>query len=545
LLVDRLEVGMASTKRVKVDTAKCPVDREKWKTAGWYKLNEFSIDGNTYIVGSFGYWKGSDNNAQKVEWKKEWTDKLTPEQRQAMADANKANIKKAEEERKREIEHCANQAQTNWIKLKTTGESGYLAKKQVGAFSIKYHPKKDMIVVPVQDSKGKLFALQLIRHGLKEGSKIPAKQFWPRGAEIKGHFHVIGTLAGAKTIFIAEGYATGASIHMATGIPVVVAFNANNLTPVTKAIAAAHKYAQIVICADDDYLTDVNPGVTQAQNAALSVGGAWVKPDFVVAGTDIRNGEKLTDFNDLHTHPQGGLHLVTAQLAQYIGQAQPQPKTATVAGADKQGEGERKPAVSVMSVDEIVERFTYIDDDSGEYCFDNWERRIVRIKKAQSLLPNDVRWDRVKGHLNWQKNAVYKDQIGFDPTGKDENIKRNRWRGWPSIPANHECPVDHCEKLLGLLFELCSVALNKPMSGEKDVYKWVLQWLAYPIQHPGEKLDTALIFHGPQGTGKNLFFNAYGSIYDGESENRKHFSLITQDTMEDQREFIQLSAIAL
>ena len=46
-----------------------------------------------------------------------------------------------------------------------------------------------------------------------------------------------------------------------------------------------------------------------------------------------------------------------------------------------------------------------------------------------------------------------------------------------------------------------------------DLYTWVLRWLAYPIQHPGAKMRTALIFHGLQGTGKNLFFETIMAIY--------------------------------
>lgn len=509
LMVDHLEVGIASTKRVKVDTAKCPVDREKWKTAGWYKLNDFTIDGTTYIVGSFGYWKGSENNAQKVEWKKEWVDNLMPEQKKAMADAHRASIKKAEEERKREIEYCANQAQTSWLKLKTEGESGYLTKKQVGAFGIKYHPKKDMIVVPVQDIKGRLFALQLIRHGLKEGSKLPSKQFWPRGAEIKGHFHVIGKLAGAKTIFIAEGYATGASIHQATGAPVVVAFNANNLTPVIKEIAKAHKYAKIVVCADDDYLTDGNPGVTQAQNAALSVGGEWVKPDFLVAGIDIRNGEKLTDFNDLHLHPQGGLPLVIAQLAQYLTEATQKPASATVAGESNKGSGAGAYR-SVITVDEAVERFIPLIDGTGKYLFDTETNKICLKDQMMALMAAGFRWDDVKRHHKWQSRGAYGfDQVGFDPAGEDCACKLNTWTGWPTTPANIKEPEKQCANLLGLLYHLCSGEKNRT----QDLFNWILNWVAYPIQNPGAKMQSAVVVHGPQGTGKSRFFEVVGQIY--------------------------------
>jgi putative DNA primase/helicase len=37
--------------------------------------------------------------------------------------------------------------------------------------------------------------------------------------------------------------------------------------------------------------------------------------------------------------------------------------------------------------------------------------------------------------------------------------------------------------------------------------------MAYPLQHPGAKMQSAVVVHGPQGTGKNLFFEAYAKIY--------------------------------
>jgi putative DNA primase/helicase len=45
------------------------------------------------------------------------------------------------------------------------------------------------------------------------------------------------------------------------------------------------------------------------------------------------------------------------------------------------------------------------------------------------------------------------------------------------------------------------------------LFRWVLRWVAYPIQHPGAKMRTTLVLHGPQGTGKNLFFEALMAIY--------------------------------
>jgi putative DNA primase/helicase len=75
--------------------------------------------------------------------------------------------------------------------------------------------------------------------------------------------------------------------------------------------AALHKHfkrARLLVCADDDYLTEGNPGVTAAQNAALAVNGETVAPLF----TYDRAGKKITDFNDLHMLE--GLHVVRGQI---------------------------------------------------------------------------------------------------------------------------------------------------------------------------------------------------------------------------------------
>jgi len=63
--------------------------------------------------------------------------------------------------------------------------------------------------------------------------------------------------------------------------------------------------------------------------------------------------------------------------------------------------------------------------------------------------------------------------------------------------------------------------------GDSEIYQWVLKWLAYPIQHPGAKMKSTLVIHGPQGTGKNLFFESIMAIYG------KYGGVIDQDAVED------------
>ncbi|WP_081801502.1 PriCT-2 domain-containing protein [Herminiimonas sp. CN] len=88
----------------------------------------------------------------------------------------------------------------------------------------------------------------------------------------------------------------------------------------------------------------------------------------------------------------------------------------------------------------------------------------------------------------------------FDPTQKmslDTHV--NMFQGLPIKPVRDDAKAG---LVLELLHSLCSGESN----GD-DVLHWVVQWLAYPLQNPGAKMQTGLLFFGErQGTGKSLFF---------------------------------------
>jgi len=75
---------------------------------------------------------------------------------------------------------------------------------------------------------------------------------------------------------------------------VIVAFNVGNLKPVAEAFHSKYPATCIVICADDDYQTEGNPGLTLATEASRSVNGFLAIPIFPVT-----RGGKDTDFNDM------------------------------------------------------------------------------------------------------------------------------------------------------------------------------------------------------------------------------------------------------
>jgi hypothetical protein len=80
--------------------------------------------------------------------------------------------------------------------------------KRKGANSYGLKLLKDSLMIPVRDMAGTLHGIQFIS---PDGSKK-----FKTGTNKTGHFHTIGK-AKDNTIVIAEGYATAASIHQATG----------------------------------------------------------------------------------------------------------------------------------------------------------------------------------------------------------------------------------------------------------------------------------------------------------------------------------------
>jgi len=143
----------------------------------------------------------------------------------------------------------------------------------------------DRLVLPLRDAGGTVHTVQFID---ADGGKK-----YLTGGKVQGCYFDIGEPDGV--LCVVEGFATGASIHEATGYAVAVAFDAGNLAAVAKALRKKHPDLRLIVCADDDHLTVGNPGIRKATEAALSVNALLAVPDF---GADRHNG--ATDFNDLH-----------------------------------------------------------------------------------------------------------------------------------------------------------------------------------------------------------------------------------------------------
>lgn len=520
LVVDSLETGRL---------VRCYVNdpgtgrRAKREKAGWYSLHEVVAgNGDRLLVGSYGVWTGADNNAQKIEVRKT---EFSAEQREAIRLRMAEDRKRAERALAERNERAARAAQAAWKKCLPTGESRYLAAKGVPGLAVRYSPS-GALVIPMLDASGVIHGLQIVRSkGQAKDSGAPEKEFWPAGVAKKGHFHLIGY--PTSVLLIAEGYATAASLHVATGLPVAVAFDAGNLLPVAEALRKRYRLVKMLFCADDDatqkcrhcrqrvWLQDGptcshcgkphdarNAGIEAASNAALVVDGAWVAPRFEDPAAHraawLEKGTKNNDFNDLQAC-EGG-HVVRLQMEARLLALGWRPADRRAPGAAPQGGGERPALRPIDSLDELLERYTLVYASNGT-VFDHQERCLLKIDDMRNACVSR------ELHRAWadhpERDIQRTDAVGFDPAMSDTRIACNLWQGWPRTPAQGSC-----NRLLDLLWHMCSSDPN-PL----PLYEWVMRWLAYPLQHAGAKMKTCLVVHGPQGTGKNLFFEVVMRIY--------------------------------
>lgn len=538
LLVDSLDTGRLR---------RCRVEGEGRERKGWYMLHELRLDdGTEVIVGSFGVWRGAENNTTKVKLNLDGKKKPNREQMEALRKRLAEDRRRADAARKAEAERAAQEATAVWKKCKPTGESEYLQRKGVGAYGVRFSPTGAM-VVPLLDVHNNIHGLQVVRGKNRTSGKME-KEYWPLGLEKKGKFHLIGMPQDGGMLLVAEGYATAASLHACTGLPVAVAFDANNLAPVADALRKRYKGLRILVCADDDntqkchaentfatqeqgrrveckhriWLPDgnlcphcgkehkaANAGVSMASTAAMQVGGAWIAPKFAdpaaVRQGWLEHGKKLNDFNDLHLAE--GLHVVRAQVEARLLELGWKSRHAaarlalSAGGAGVDATSEKGPLRPIDSLDELLERFALVYGQGGA-VFDHTEHRLVTLTDMGHLcLSGDI-------FSTWREHPerliVRPEEVGFDPACKDASISCNLWDGWPVKPKAGDCTY-----LLDLLWHMCSEEGGKT----EELYQWIIKWLAYPLQHPGAKMKTTIVVHGPQGTGKNMFFEAYMQIF--------------------------------
>ena len=494
----------------------------------------------------------------------------------------------------------------------TTGAGGidtsadvhpYLAVKRVKPFGLKR--LRQPLVVPFRNASGALTTLQFIQ---PDGAKVLMTD-----GEISGSYCALGPHPG-QVMIACEGWATGATLLEAAGLPVAVAYSAGNLPVVCAVLRAKFPDILLIVAGDNDHATDGNPGMRSAQVCASQSGGRVLIPDFIAgeiisekwSEEDVREIIP-TDWNDYYR--LHGLEAVRdAVLACVAGDVvgdlpdglcrdlpfldldakpgeveEPKPETAhpktkaefeaAVDGSDDfeflteylllclARSGLPKPALDAVLakiakksgvtkaslVDELRTKFSngrgngpvQDSDDSiihelnqehavlslgGRVVIMNREFEPVLKRKIytfsgrrdfQLRYLNRKVWNSREGEetdwaeywLNHPDRAEYKGLV-FSP-GDAVDGYLNLWQGWAIQPVAGDC-ARFLEFVEGVI-----------CNGDGELYDYLMNWAAHLFQRPQELPETAIVFRGEQGTGKNTFFDTLGLIV-----GREHYLML-------------------
>lgn len=253
------------------------VDRRGDK-AGWYA---FYPDG--VAAGAFGNWKEGVTH----KWSSKNSDMSTEERaafkrRMAKAEKKRTTLKEKSQER------AQKRAQIIWQRAKEALEDHpYVIGKGIKPHRLRQY--KRMLIASLMTLEGEIQSLQFI-------NDKGVKRFLKDG-EVKGN---LSWIKGDNTLCLCEGFATGASIHEATGHTVLISFNAMNLLPVAEKVRAKHPHRPLVICGDNDQWTTKSDGTpwNPGREKALSIGWKFNLQVAIPSFPDVEN--RPTDFNDLH-----------------------------------------------------------------------------------------------------------------------------------------------------------------------------------------------------------------------------------------------------
>lgn len=421
------------------------------------------------------------------------------------------------------------------------------------------HVARGCLVVPLADIHGKLWSLQFIWSG---GSKT----FFYNGRK-SACFHLIGDYSGAGVLAFAEGYATAASVHEATGWPVVVCIDAGNLAPVIAAWREKYQHGDFLVVADDDVKTEGNPGLTAATTAAEKHCCRLFVPKFIDP-----EGGKLKDANDLHV--QAGIDVLREQLlaAPDAVVQSPAPSVELGAPSDVASAPTDSPQplsmVGRLSLEQVLERFALIFGDTkvwdlhekrmlkknafdalvGKEIAGRWrdhaDRRTVMESDVRALMaaaqaarnsggegggigealqryvylyPTDTAWDAQERDFVQLKNLKYAIADCYEDWIKHPHRRMLNQSAVVFDPTQRADPELTINMFRGLRMvpagerkhcERIRQLVLHLCNWDDEHAHWMTCWLALPLQRMGTKMASALMVHSDvQGSGKSLLFD--------------------------------------
>lgn len=526
---------------------------------GWYVL------GDSPPSGAFGSWKGGE----RAIWSPsgiadlDLTARLV--RRRQFDEARRAR----EAVQNDQWERTAELAQKIWDQAVPATEHPYLSRKgiqphglRVGTFVRQLRPGPDghprrkeytgVLLIPLRDALRKIWNLQGV---------FPEPVQWsPDGDYRDKAFLFGGRKAGlwfpvgkpnsetAPTVVLAEGFATAASVHEATELPVLVCFDAGNLQPVGREFRRVMPEGRAVFAADNDQNAAAergcNTGVEKARAAAQAIGGIFVVPQF----RDLSS--KPTDFNDLLQLE--GVEAVRAQFATAIATtatggleaALPAPATAPLP-TDKPIQQPFRPQLGEdsLSEDAMADAFAARGAKALRYCHSSghwrrWDGAIWRqdqvgsVKEEIRLLIRQLS----AGEENPRRFRTNKFVGGVEALAqRDPRLGRSadHWdsdrmllgvpgsvidlRTGQVAPANPEYGITRSTSVAPAATPACPrwlAFLEEVTGGDSDTITFLRRYLGSCLT--GQTRDHTLVFfYGDGGNGKSVLVDTIAEILGG------------------------------
>jgi len=248
--------------------------------SGWYVYNQLDAD----FVCLYGNWR----TALEQKFTSYNTNEMTVAQkRDLQVKVEEAQLRR-EEAKKTKQDEVALYVKDKFAKAGEVEEHKYLTDKRVENHGLRLTSTNNLMIplhtiIKSSDTGLLVSRIRSLQYIFPDGSKKFAS-----GGEVRGNIFLIGVehhlLPTLETLVICEGYATGASIYEATGLPCAVVFSANFCLTATTRLRAITN-SKFLLALDND---TSGVGEKCANEVASAVSNCMVRLPSVIG-----------DFNDL------------------------------------------------------------------------------------------------------------------------------------------------------------------------------------------------------------------------------------------------------
>ncbi|QLZ68467.1 hypothetical protein FOLKNPGA_01246 [Legionella sp. PC1000] len=466
---------------------------------------------------------------------------------------------------------------------KEASEHGYMKLKQVKNYGLRVitcesentkqaECYKGTLLVPCYNADNELVNIERIYFD-KEKTKYQKRPL--EGGQRNGAYFPIGNpTKNSKAILLTEGVGTGFTVYEASGLPVAITFNCNNLQNVAEILRKKYPETKLLIIADDDrWHAEVklrHAGVKAAKKVCANVEAvSYVLPDFETLNLSEKRLSELkpTDMNDLFVHLVSGsldateaLAIIREQILAAVSKSEPMPHSAILnqllekvtevnfaqLAELKEGEKLKNSQIQVIIIDQILmlaknNNWGLCKQHDFLYLFNSEYWSLVEEDELKTFLGNAASKMGLRNvhaqHFNF-KDQLYKQFMAAANLPKPEqpkdviniNLKNGTFEVTPNgnklNPFNrsdfmtYQLPFEYDPEAKAPIF---NAYLNKVLP-EKALQNILAEYLGYVFIRPSTlKLEKTLLLYGSGANGKSVFYEIVRSLL-GE-QNTSEFSL--------------------